>query len=290
MPESQPEMTPFLRYASWPLLLLGAIALTELGRRWLGLPLVAVAGGVYLLFALAIFFLERRLPFEPRWLEDDGHMPADLAHTLLNKGSVEILLMLAGVLGLAELIASDGSGPWPADWPLVLQVALGLVVAEAGLYVAHRLGHEIPLLWRVHAVHHSVTRLWFFNTGRFHVIDTVKSIALSQPLLYLAGAPLEVFQWVGLFTAYVGMLTHCNVDMRVGPLNYVFNSPQLHRWHHSMDAREGNRNYGENLMLYDLLFATFFLPDRRPPATIGIREPMPASFLGQLAQPFRRAA
>jgi len=139
-------------------------------------------------------------------------------------------------------------------------------------------------------VHHSARRLWFFNTGRFHVIDTLTSIALSQPLLFLVGAPLEVFQWVSMITAYVGMLTHCNVDMRLGALNHVVNSPQLHRWHHSMKLREGNRNYGENLMLFDHLFGTFFLPVRqRPPARIGIREAMAPTFLGQLAQPFRRA-
>ena len=50
--------------------------------------------------------------------------------------------------------------------------------------------------------------------------------------------------------------------MRFGWLNFVFNTPGLHRWHHSMDLREGNKNYGENLVCWDLLFGTFANPER----------------------------
>lgn len=87
------------------------------------------------------------------------------------------------------------------------------------------------------------------------------------------------------------MLTHCNVDMRCGPLNFLFNTPQLHRWHHSMTPEEGDRNFGENLMVFDQLFGTYYHhPTRRPPTVIGIREPIPTGFFGQLLQPFRRSA
>jgi sterol desaturase/sphingolipid hydroxylase (fatty acid hydroxylase superfamily) len=170
------------------------------------------------------------------------------------------------------------------------QVVLGLVVAEFGLYAAHRLAHEWPRLWSFHAVHHSVRRLWIVNTGRFHFIDTIVSVAFSQPLLYIAGAPRPIFLWVAAVTAFIGLLTHCNVDMRGGILNYLFNTPELHRWHHSPVPREGNTNYGENLMLFDHLLGTFFLPDRPPPAEIGINGPMSESFIGQLRQPFAEQA
>ena len=92
-----------------------------------------------------------------------------------------------------------------------------------------------------------------------------------------------------VFTAFVGLLTHCNVEMRFGPPNYLFNTPALHRWHHSMDLREGNKNYGENLMIFDLLFGTWVDAPRRPPAVIGVREPIPKDFIGQVLAPFRAA-
>jgi len=95
--------------------------------------------------------------------------------------------------------------------------------------------------------------------------------------------------WLSAVTAYIGMLTHCNVDMKFGWLSYVFNTPGLHRWHHSRDLREGNKNYGENLMIWDHIFRTWINPNRRPPANIGIPEAMPAGFLAQLAWPFKES-
>ena len=165
---------------------------------------------------------------------------------------------------------------------------LGLIIGEFGLYWAHRLSHEHDFMWRFHAVHHSVERLWFFNTGRFHLVDTLISIAASQPLLYLAGAPTSVFLWFSGVTAFIGILTHCNVEMRFGFLSYFFNTPGLHRWHHSMDLKEGNKNYGENIMVFDHMFRSFYNPDRRPPSKIGIPEEMPRDFIGQVLQPFKK--
>lgn len=135
-------------------------------------------------------------------------------------------------------------------------------------------------------MHHSVTRLWFFNTGRFHVVDTVTGLMVGMPVLLLLGAPRDVLLLVSAITAVIGMLTHCNIEMRCGVLNYVFNTPALHRWHHSKDLREGNRNYGENLMLFDQIFRTFYNSPHRPPADIGIRHYMPPDFVGQLKAPF----
>ena len=95
--------------------------------------------------------------------------------------------------------------------------------------------------------------------------------------------------WASIVTAFVGLLTHCNVEMRFGPISYVFSTPGVHRWHHSMDLREGNKNYGENVVIWDLLFGTYFNEDRRPPANIGIPEYMPPRFIHQLLWPFLSA-
>lgn len=282
-----------LRYAVsvlvWPGLIGAALFLT-----WLGMQTehaVMVFNAVYLGFALSIGVLERLMPHERSWLADDRQTFADLAHTLLNKGLVQVAVVVTATVGVAAAVepSKTVSGLWPEAWPLWAQALLGLAAAEFGMYWAHRLAHEVPLLWRFHAVHHSVTRLWFVNTGRFHFVDTFWSILLSQPLLYLLGAPLDIFLWVSAVTAFVGVMTHCNIETRTGFLGYLFNTPRLHRWHHSMNLEEGNRNYGENLMIWDLVFGTHFdTADREPPARIGIREEMPERFTAQLVYPFRR--
>ncbi len=276
-----------LDYALWPLLFIAAVAATGIGMAHDHAQLAFNL--CYFSLALILFALERARPHLREWLPSDGQEFADLAHTALTKSFVQLLVVSLAVLGLAKTVGGPvGTGLWPNAWPMWLQVALALVIAEFGLYWGHRLAHEWPWLWRFHAVHHSTKKLWFLNTGRFHFVDTLKSLLFSALLLAAAGAPGTVVMWFGAITAYIGFLTHCNVRMRPGWLSYVFNTPTLHRWHHSMDLREGNKNYGENLMLWDLVFGTYFNDTtRQPPAEIGIREAMPLRFAHQLLVPFR---
>jgi sterol desaturase/sphingolipid hydroxylase (fatty acid hydroxylase superfamily) len=274
------------QYLLWPGLLCTALTITYFGISS-GYSFAAF-NIAYIGLAVVLFIAERLWPYERAWLKNDGQIGVDLAHTVLNKSVVQVVVAVGAAFGIAEIATDRGLHQlWPTHWWMPLQVVFALALVEAGLYAAHRLAHEWPLLWRFHAVHHSSTRLTFINTGRFHLVDTVTSILLSQPILFLAGAPIEIFKWVSATTAFIGMLTHCNVDLRFGWLNYVVNTPVLHRFHHSRDLVEGNKNYGENLMLFDLLFGTHYYRPYRPSSRIGVNEPMPTSFLGQLAHPFR---
>lgn len=272
----------------WPGLMILCIALTQAGfaagHAVLGFNLT------YLSLAAFLLWLERRMPGQPKWLDSDGQALVDIGHTLINKGLAQVLVVAAATSGLVALAPEEATSIWPASLPMPLQILLGLLVAELGLYWAHRLSHHRPMLWRFHAVHHSPIKLWIVNTGRFHFMDSAIKIVLSLPLPFLLGAPQDVYLWVSAITAYVGILTHCNVDARTGWLNFLFNTPALHRWHHSVTPAEGNRNFGENLMLFDHVFGTFFAPpDERGPQRIGIADPMPESLWGQLVHPFRRA-
>ncbi|ACM37593.1 MULTISPECIES: sterol desaturase family protein [Rhizobium/Agrobacterium group] len=246
---------------------------------------------VYLCAFGLLALSERFLPYELTWLEGDGETVNDVAHTLLTKGLVEFL---SGLTVIFPMAAARVLQPltvlefhlWPAGLPMVFQVVLGLVVAEFGLYWAHRIAHERLFFWRFHALHHSVARLWVVNTGRFHVMDSLFKVALSQLPLYLLGAPVAVFLWVGAATAFIGILTHCNVAVRTGILDFVFSTPRLHRWHHSKILREGNTNYGENLVLFDQIFGTYYNPEHGPSTNIGISGTVAKGFVAQLVQPF----
>ena len=272
--------------AAWPGLLAASVAGTAAGFA-LGQPMV----GFYLTYAAlvaALLVLERWMPHEPAWSRNDGQLLPDLGHTLVSTGAVQGMLQFAAMMGLSTLLAGGRAGVWPHGWPLPLQVALGLAVLEFALYWAHRLAHEWRPAWYFHAVHHSVERLWVVNNGRFHFIDAIKSVLPGIALLALLGAPIDVLTWLSALGAYIGMMTHCNVAMRFGPLSAVFNTPELHRWHHSQVLREGNKNYGESLMLWDWVFGTWFNEGRRPPVAIGVPEAVPAGFAGQIVWPFRQ--
>lgn len=299
----------WISYVLWPALMVTCIGITASGLGSANDLLYFNAA--YLLMALTLLLFEWKTPHEVSWQRGDGQTLANIAHTLTSKGVLQGMLFFSAYLGLANLVTPLGApnlvtplgapslvtplgapseGYWPRQWPLWAQAGIGLVIAELPLYWAHRLSHEWLPLWRFHAIHHSVTRLWILNTGRFHFVDSLLSVVAGAGLLIALGAPMEVLKWLGAITAFIGMLTHCNVQMRFGPLSWLFNTPELHRWHHSRLPAEGNSNYCQNIMLWDLLFGTYFRPQRSPPANIGIDEPMPAAFLQQLLYPLRRPA
>ena len=85
---------------------------------------------------------------------------------------------------------------------------------------------------------------------------------------------------------------HCNLDLRLGPLNWIFSMAELHRWHHSTLIVESNRNYGQELIVWDAVFGTRFLPPgREPPERIGIPDlpRFPTGYLAHLSSVFRWA-
>ena len=277
-----------MMWTSWPALFLICMGVTLYGDMRGQIFTYFIFAYIFLGFALA--YLEWAMPHEKKWREPDQQNIANILHTISSKVPSALLLKYGGLIGLFEILKPIAEpldyGIWPRDWPMWAQVIIGLYVAEFGLYWAHRLAHETPFLWRFHAVHHSVTKLWFVNTGRFHILDSFFKVTLSLGLLIAMGAPLEVTQWLSAITAYIGLMTHCNADMRAGYLNYIFATPELHRWHHSKDLAEGNRNYGENVILWDQLFGTFIHPqDRRPPVDIGMKDFMPEKFWQQLLWP-----
>jgi len=277
-------MSKLISYTLWPLLLSLCV-----GIYWVGVqyqhPVLAY-NIAYFGLAAALFALEKIFPYELEWTKSDGQLFNDIGHTVLTKGASQLMATSAALFGLT-VTSIEPSVYWPSQWPLFFQVILALIVAEFGLYWAHRTAHLWWPAWCWHAVHHSVTKLWFINTGRFHLFDSLWKVAFSLTLGVLAGAPKEIIMWVLVITPFVGFLTHCNVNMKCGWLNWVFNTPELHRWHHSQVPEEGNRNFGENLVFWDVVFGTRYLPkNRRPPIDIGCIDPVPKRFLGQILFPF----
>ena len=270
-----------VRRFSWPFLVATSSSILAIG--FLGGHEVLYFNLSYAWIVAWLFLLEFGAPYRASWRRSDGQLGPDLGHTILNKGLVQLLIVQLIALG----IVGANNNSQVANLPLPIQVIIGLVISEIALYGAHRLAHEWPLLWRCHAVHHSVKKLWLVNTGRFHFIDSLASVLASVQFLLLSGISMDAIVWVSAITAYIGILTHCNVDMECGWLNYIFNTPNLHRWHHSTDRDIGNSNYGENLMLWDMLFGTYLYKKDCDITDIGIAEKMPASFVAQLAVPFR---
>ena len=180
---------------------------------------------------------------------------------------------------------------WPSNWPLVFQLLLALTIAEFGTYWRHRFFHEWHYGWRFHSVHHSSQRLYFLNATRFHFIDLCLAGLSSAIPLALFGATEEVVVLVAVFTGLHGYWQHANVRYKLGWLNWVVASAELHRWHHSTIIRHSNSNYGNNLIIWDVLFGTRILPTKAQDIeNVGLGEfqaVFPKTWRRHLLAPFR---
>ena len=247
-----------------------------------------------LLSYLIIAAVERFFYWQRAWLHSNGDLSVDIGHLLisglLTTELLKIPIFLFSIAVAAWLAESIGMSLWPSHWSLWLQLPLALVFGEFFLYWIHRLSHEFDWLWRFHAMHHSAPRLYFLNAVRFHPVDIALSTFSPLVPLILLGADARVIALFGLVSAVHGLFQHANIVLVLGPLNWIFSMAELHRWHHSRLLDESNTNFGQNLILWDIVHGTRFLPkDREPPSEIGIAglPSFPMDYVGQLLSPLR---
>ncbi len=240
--------------------------------------------------AVMVAGLEWTYPYRQQWWADTQEMAQDAIFMALIQGvvpklvAVSVMFILSQVLHAHDLIVE---GWWPTHWPVPLQMLLMMVVADGLRYWLHRWAHEWELLWRFHAVHHAPQKLYWLNVGRFHPIDKGLQVLLDTLPFLLLGVGEDVLAFYVVCYAINGFFQHCNIDVRLGILNYVISGPELHRWHHSMIKQESNHNYGNNLIIWDLLFGTWYLPSERMVQELGlVNRRYPSAFLQQMTVPF----
>ena len=257
-----------------------------------GAPPTALIPPFFIASILWVAWLERALPYRPDWNRARGDLLADalyLPTTALVAALVRPAVVTLGV-GIAGWISARfGASLWPVHWPLLAQLLLSWVVVELFAYWPHRWLHEVPWLWRLHATHHSPERLYWLNATRAHPLEHVFRSCFSMLPLALAGASTELVALQAITDAVVGLFQHANVDIRLGPLNYVFSAAPVHRWHHSRSRGEADHNYGDNFIFWDLVFGTYYRPRGREVEALGIAglEAFPSGYLAQLASPLR---
>ena len=243
-----------------------------------------------ILVVILIFVpLERLIPARADQRLLRRHWKNDLIFLFVNGIVCRIgfLLLTGGIIALIDAHGPTAISTFVAARPLWLQVVAAVMIADMGFYVAHRLFHAVPFLWRFHAIHHSIEELDWLAAHRVHPLDQIATSAASVLPLYALGFPAPAIAIYGLIYLLQSHLLHANVRLPLGPLNWIIATPHSHRWHHAYAVEGRGCNFGAQLIFMDSLFGTLRLPEAAP-KRYGISDPVPVTYAEQLAWPLAR--
>ncbi|MEP2810110.1 sterol desaturase family protein [Parasphingorhabdus sp.] len=252
----------------------------------LTLALVPVVIGLY------VAPLERLMPFSRNWLEGGNDTSVDLMMFVSGafwNGFAKYLMQVLFIVSLVEILEPLGHGLWPSYLPGVVQVFLFILVKDFFRYWLHRAMHEVPFLWRFHAAHHSVKRLYWLNGIRSHPIEVAGQAILFAIPYALLQPSAEIIMVSILMQLSIGIFQHSNIDLKLGFWEYIFSIGDNHRYHHYPNKEVGDSNYGGEFIVWDILFGTFHkVKGERPHDQIGIGTApnYPMTMAGLLIAPF----
>lgn len=272
-PSSQFEVVTAISYLLSPLLLASTLILFLSAQHhgWNLATVFAWMSGVRIVLMLLIEF---QFPAKLEWKMTWASFRRDLKYMALNGGIAGLLKLTLAWLALDLSSLNTGI---VANLPFWAELTMLLLVYEFFQYWYHRLSHEgrgsIGLwLWRAHVAHHLPDRVYLLMHPVGHPFNLLISLALLQwPLILLGAKPETVFLFNALISLQ-GLLSHFNVDVKAGWLNYVFVGTELHRFHHSANIEEA-KNYGVLTPFWDLVFGTFVYAPHKLPLRIGVVEP-----------------
>src|SRR5262245_61598708 len=185
---------------------------------------------------------------------------SNLALAVVNTLAVRFLVPV-GAVGIALVAEERGWGLFHnVDVPSWLAVVLSVVALDLAIYIQHVMFHAVPLLWRLHMVHHADLDFDATTGVRFHTLEILLSLGIKAAAVVLLGAPAVAVVLFEVLLNLTSLFNHGNVRLpawldRV--LRLVVVTPEMHRVHHSVLPRETNSNFGFNLPWWDRLFGTY---------------------------------
>jgi len=216
---------------------------------------------------------------------------------VLNIAIARWLFPLAAV-GVASFVAANGWGLMNIyEIPFTLAIVLSIIALDFVIYLQHVLVHAVPVLWRLHRVHHADPDMDVTTGLRFHPIEIVLSLLIKFAAIVVLGAPVIAVVIFEILLNAGAMFNHANVRLPIGLdklLRWFIVTPDMHRIHHSVEDDEANSNFGFSLTWWDRLFGTYTVEPRHghDGMKIGIHHynnPKQVSWLhGILILPFRK--
>ncbi|HSD38044.1 MAG TPA: sterol desaturase family protein [Rhodocyclaceae bacterium] len=251
------------------------------GLDWFILDLLGSA--LIFIFVEKMFALRKEQPvFRTEW-------QTDMHHFIVNHLVVGFILLATNLLvhklfGWAE---KDSIQAWVGGLSFPVALFLIILVADLVQYWTHRAYHEVPALWRLHAVHHSVKSMDWLAGSRQHILELIITRTLVLAPIFVLGFAKEVIDAYVVIVGFQAVFNHANVSVRLGPLRYIIVTPNFHHWHHSQDQEALDRNYSAHFAFIDYLFGTAVKSDREWPEQYGVLgDYVPTGYPKQLLFPF----
>ncbi|PWE32730.1 fatty acid hydroxylase [Maritimibacter sp. 55A14] len=250
--------------------------------------------GLFAVFAMAEAWLPRRGRRQPRLRRWATNWAIVLLDTLTLRAMAIGMPLLA--IGAAYDAAAQGWGLFNAlGWPVWLEVALSVALLDLAIWAQHLVTHKVPILWRLHRVHHADRDFDVTTAFRFHPVEIMLSMLIKIAMVYALGPSALAVLLFEIILNGTAMFNHANLNLppRLDRLlRLLLVTPDMHRVHHSDRREEHDRNYGFALSVWDRIFGTY----RAQPAaghsdmTIGLewQDDRPSRLGWSLMLPFRR--
>jgi sterol desaturase/sphingolipid hydroxylase (fatty acid hydroxylase superfamily) len=217
------------------------------------------------------------LPKRKRSVSRRKRWPGNFGIAILDSLLVRIFLP-TGAVGLALFVGKQGWGLFNSvAWPMAAEVTVSILILDAAIYFQHRLFHGVPVLWRLHRMHHADLDVDATTGNRFHPIEILLSIGIKFGVIAAVGASGPSVLLFEILLNATSLFNHANLRMPAWlepVLRWMVVTPDMHRVHHSIHRDETNSNYGFNLPIWDRIFRTYRAQPRdgHEAMTLGIQE------------------
>jgi sterol desaturase/sphingolipid hydroxylase (fatty acid hydroxylase superfamily) len=202
---------------------------------------------------------------------------SNLGLVVLNTVLLRLLFPLAAV-GVAAFASENGWGLLNHfQVPIVIAVPLAVIAMDFVIWLQHVMVHAVPLLWRLHRVHHADLDYDLTTGARFHPLEIILSMLIKFATIVVLGPPVVAVVIFEVMLNATAMFNHGNICLPAAvdrALRWVLVTPDMHRVHHSIEDDETNSNFGFSLTWWDRLFGTYREQARAGQIgmTIGIRD------------------
>jgi len=266
----------YLGVLSWFLitctLLLGSNTV-DVGAYPAGKPYIGLDWLILDLLGSSLIFItiEKIYPFRKQPVFRLG-WKTDLNHFLLNHLLIGLVLLLTNhfINSAFGWLSNTGVAPLLQSLPFLGQLFLIILFADLVQYWAHRAYHEIPWLWKFHAVHHSAKRMDWLAGSRQHICEIILTRCLVLVPVMMLGFSKSVVDAYIIIVGLQAVFNHANVQMNFGRLGYFIVTPQFHHWHHSSDESAIDKNYAAHFSFLDYLFGTAVKGQAQWPKAYGV--------------------